>query len=131
MPVDPEPRLPRLNAPGRVCTRRLTKPGSGNRWLVERGGSLLKPCASGGRTGRETAILLPNNQRQHRTSHAPKDVLPVRICANYCAPCQDGQYESAMTEAVYPTPAPTPTLPYPTLPYPTLPFPTKPYPALH
>jgi len=22
---------------------------------------------------------LPNNQRQHRTSHAPKDVLPLRI----------------------------------------------------
>ena len=22
--------------------------------------------------------LLPNNQRQHRTSHAPKDVLPLR-----------------------------------------------------
>ena len=37
---------------------------------------------------RETRILLPNNQRQHRTSHASKDVLPLRICANYCAPCQ-------------------------------------------
>jgi len=28
----------------------------------------------------ETGILLPNNQRQHRTSHAPKDVLPLRTC---------------------------------------------------
>jgi len=37
---------------------------------------------------RETGILLPNNQRQHRTRHAPKDVMPLRICANYCAPCQ-------------------------------------------
>ena len=37
---------------------------------------------------REIGILLPNNQRQHRTSHAPKDVLPLRICASYCAPCQ-------------------------------------------
>jgi hypothetical protein len=37
---------------------------------------------------RETGILLPNNQRQHRTSHAPKNVLPLRICAKYCAPCQ-------------------------------------------
>ena len=37
---------------------------------------------------RETGILLPNNQRQHRTSHAPKDVLLLRICASYCAPCQ-------------------------------------------
>ena len=37
---------------------------------------------------RETGILLPNNQRQHRTSHAPKDVLPLRICAIYSAPCQ-------------------------------------------
>ena len=25
---------------------------------------------------RETDISLPNNQRQHRTSHAPKNVLP-------------------------------------------------------
>ena len=25
---------------------------------------------------REIGILLPNNQRQHRTSHVPKDVLP-------------------------------------------------------
>ena len=33
-------------------------------------------------------ILLPNNQRQHSTSHAPKDMLPLRICADYCAPCQ-------------------------------------------
>ena len=31
---------------------------------------------------------MPNNQRQQRTSHALKDVLPLRICANYCAPCQ-------------------------------------------
>ena len=29
----------------------------------------------------ETGSVLPNNQRQHRTSHAPKDVLPLRICA--------------------------------------------------
>ena len=25
----------------------------------------------------DTSISLPNNQSQHRTSHAPKDVLPV------------------------------------------------------
>ena len=37
---------------------------------------------------RAAGILLQNNQRQHRTSHAPKDVLPLRICASYCAPCQ-------------------------------------------
>jgi len=30
---------------------------------------------------RETDMLLPNNQRQHRTSHDPKDVLTLRICA--------------------------------------------------
>ena len=36
----------------------------------------------------ETGIFLPNNQRQHRTSRAPKDVLPVRICAHYRSPCQ-------------------------------------------
>jgi len=36
---------------------------------------------------RETDILLPNNQHQHqhRTSHAPKDVLSLHICANHCA----------------------------------------------
>ena len=33
---------------------------------------------------KEIGVLLPNNQRQF----APKDVLPSRICANYCAPCQ-------------------------------------------
>jgi len=27
----------------------------------------------------ETAILLPNNQRQHRNSHAPKNVLPKSV----------------------------------------------------
>ena len=37
---------------------------------------------------RETGILLPNNQRLHRTPHAPQDVLPLCICAYYCAPCQ-------------------------------------------
>ena len=34
----------------------------------------------------EIGILLPNNHRQHRTSHALKDVLPLRICANYAPP---------------------------------------------
>jgi len=29
---------------------------------------------------REIGILLPNNQRQHRTLHIQKDVLPLRIC---------------------------------------------------
>ena len=34
---------------------------------------------------RETGMLLPNKQRQRRTSHAPKDVLPLRIwtCCPY------------------------------------------------
>ena len=31
--------------------------------------------------GRKIDILLPDNQRQHRTSHAPKDLLPLRIRA--------------------------------------------------
>ena len=39
---------------------------------------------------RETGILLPSNQRQHRTSHAPKNVVPVHICAYYCAQVLDG-----------------------------------------
>ena len=30
----------------------------------------------------ETGILVPNNQRQYRTSHAPKDVLPLRRPVN-------------------------------------------------
>ena len=36
------------------------------------------PASSGAPAGagsRETGISLPNNQRQHSTSHAPKDVL--------------------------------------------------------
>jgi len=32
--------------------------------------------------------FIASKQRQHRTSHAPKDELPSRICADYCAPCQ-------------------------------------------
>ena len=36
----------------------------------------------------KTDVVLPNNRRQHRTSHAPNDVLPLRICANYCVSCQ-------------------------------------------
>jgi len=48
--------------------------------------------------GRETGIFLPNNQRHHRTPHAPKDVLPLRICADYCAPCQP----SKLTESKRP-----------------------------
>ena len=28
---------------------------------------------------KETGILLPTNQRQHRTSHLSKDVLPLRL----------------------------------------------------
>ena len=47
--------------------------------------------ASRGEQVRETGILLPNNQRQHRISHAPKDVPPLRICANYCAPFQENK----------------------------------------
>jgi len=53
-----------------VCRCAHHPPGPENRWK------------------RETGILLPNNQRQHRTSHAPKDVPPSRICADDCAPCQ-------------------------------------------
>ena len=44
--------------------------------------------SAGERECLETGISLPNNQRQHRTSHAPKDVLHLRMCANYCAPCK-------------------------------------------
>jgi len=29
---------------------------------------------------REIGILLPNNQRQHRTLHIQKDVLPYALC---------------------------------------------------
>jgi len=34
------------------------------------------------------SILLPNHQRQHRTVHVLKDVLPSTHCARYCAPSQ-------------------------------------------
>ena len=49
---------------------------------------VLTPGVSPQRCQAETGILLLNNQRQHRTSHAPKDVLPLRICTNYRAPFQ-------------------------------------------
>jgi len=34
----------------------------------------------GGPFSREIDILLPNNQRQHRTLHIQKDVLPYAVC---------------------------------------------------
>ena len=30
--------------------------------------------------GKEIGILLPNNQRQHRTLHTQKDALPYALC---------------------------------------------------
>ena len=38
-----------------------------------------------GKTHRENGILFPNNHRQHRTSHAPKDALPSRVCERRAA----------------------------------------------
>ena len=32
----------------------------------------------------ETGILLPKNQRQHRTLHIQKDVLPYALCYLLC-----------------------------------------------
>ena len=32
----------------------------------------------------ETGVLLPNNQRQHRTLHIQKDVLPYALCSLLC-----------------------------------------------
>ena len=32
----------------------------------------------------EIGILLPNNQRQHRTVHIQKDVLPYALCQLLC-----------------------------------------------
>ena len=57
---------------------------------------LLGPTGGGGSHERDTPLLLlsrnwyllPNNQHQHRTSHAPNKVLPLRLCANYPAACQ-------------------------------------------
>ena len=34
------------------------------------------------------SILLPNNQRQHRTLHASRKMCCPTHCANNCAPCQ-------------------------------------------
>jgi len=48
------------------------------------------------RAEREIGILLPNNQRQHRTSHAPKD---VRIFAKYCAPVRADATQSAASNS--------------------------------
>ena len=57
---------------------RLYGRGARNSGLL-RSGSLLREA---------TGISLPNNQRQHRSSHAPKDVLPLRICADCCSSYQ-------------------------------------------
>jgi len=35
---------------------------------------------------REIGILLPNNQRQHRTLHIQKDVLPYALCVPFIGP---------------------------------------------
>ena len=35
-------------------------------------------------TEREIDILLPNNQRQHRTLHIQNDVLPYALCQLLC-----------------------------------------------
>jgi len=49
---------------------------------------------------------VPNNQRQHRTSHAPKDVLPV------CGPSRDGPASDAKKKwSVFRTPTSRPRRP--------------------
>ena len=77
--------------------------------MASRGHRLTSVCLQSA----ETSILLPNNQRQHRTSHARKDVLPLRICANYCAPCPQPAGTSCSSRTrppprAVPTPAATP-----------------------
>ena len=72
-------------------------------------------CASSSNPNPETQAttprdwyFLPNNQRQQRTSHDPKDVLPLRICGNYCAPqprkqaavLQQGKEKAAMEKTI-------------------------------
>jgi len=37
-------------------------------------------CAPAPISDKEIGILLPNNQRQHRTLHLQKDVLPYALC---------------------------------------------------
>jgi hypothetical protein len=37
-----------------------------------------------GRKERKIGILLPNNQRQHRTLHIQEDVLPYALCWLLC-----------------------------------------------
>jgi len=37
-------------------------------------------CSARGRGKSEIGILLPNNQRHHRTLHIQKDVLPCALC---------------------------------------------------
>jgi len=38
------------------------------------------PSVESTRANAEIGILLPNNQRQHRTLHIQKDVLPYALC---------------------------------------------------
>ena len=41
-----------------------------------------------GRSDTEIGILLPNNQRQHRTLRTSRRMCCPTHCASYCAPCQ-------------------------------------------
>ena len=56
-------------------------------WGCTRTRTRTAPALYRGTSLREIGILLPNNQRKHRTLHIQKDVLPWH-CASYCAPCQ-------------------------------------------
>ena len=55
----------------------------------------------------EPDISLPNNQSQHRISHAPKDVLPVRLCASDYVPCFNGSLSLSLPLPLSPSPSPS------------------------
>jgi len=71
---------------------------------------------------REIGILLPNNQRQHRTLHIQKDVLPCALCKGVlpyalCRPTRFTLHPTPYPPTLHPAPYtlhPTPYPPHPT-----------------
>ena len=68
-----------------IHTQHACTPGSTNTCIHTQQNRLGPSDAC---TCRETGSSLPDNQRQHQISRAPKDVLPLHKFANYCAPSQ-------------------------------------------
>ena len=64
----------------RVIKKKVERPAQssrmpGSRMSFDTRFMSVSPCQT-----RENVILLPNNQRQHRTLHIQEDVMPYALC---------------------------------------------------